>query len=255
MEEAKQAMDTLKQPKKTTEVRVCGKHKCNFTQERLEKFGPYEWVCPDCLEESKEAEKESYLIQNAKNHLSLPKRLQLCTFETYKPKNKEAEKAFKTCQEYVENWPSHGGGLMLGSVGTGKTHLVAAICQALCEKKVYSMMTTVNKIVRNVRSVWNGGKPDITARWHELTTESDIIDAYSSEGLLVIDEIGSQYGTESERIIVNEIINNRYEMMRPTIAIGNVSISEAKDILGERVVDRLKHDGFFLVFDWESYRR
>ena len=72
---------------------------------------------------------------------------------------------------------------------------------------------------------------------------------------MVIDEIGTQYGSESERIIINEIINDRYEMDRQTVLIGNVSFAEAEKILGSRVIDRVKDNGEILFFEWDSFRR
>ena len=135
---------------------------------------------------------------------------------------------------------------MIGGVGTGKTHLAVCICKALCDKGIGCKISTVTKIIREVRSSWKNKTSE---------TEQDIINSYLDPRLLVIDEIGSQYGTDSERITVNEIINDRYEMMLPTILIGNVTMSELTDIMGARVLDRVAHNGMQLVFDWKSYRR
>jgi DNA replication protein DnaC len=248
MELPQEILDMSKPGQKTTEVRVCEKHGSDYFDEvRLEEFGQYFWKCTECIKEDKEKRRKAWAIENAVEQLNLPPRLKTCSFDTYKPVNDNATEILAKCVEYVETWPHNGGGVMLGGVGTGKTHLAAAICSALCQKEVVSHITTVNLIVRDVRSAW-GGKGELT--------EQNIINGYCDYyGLLVIDEIGSQYGSDSERVIVNEIINNRYEQMRPTIAMGNISISDAKSILGERVVDRLKHDGFEFFFEWDSYRK
>lgn len=256
MEIPEETQAMLKQERKTTDPkRYCQKHGCDFVQ--VGKIvGGWEYDCLECRKEAEEKARLKAAILHAHQNLDLPARLKLCNLENYTATTKESKKVKATCQQYINDWPTSGGGLMLGGVGTGKTHLAAAICQAVCDKGISCKMTTVNVIVRDVRSVWGGKKTKVNS-WNgeSEVTEQDIIDAYCDCGLLVIDEIGSQYGSDSERVIVNEIINNRYESMLPTIAMGNLSLTEVKKVLGERVADRLAHDGFLLIFDWESYRK
>ena len=140
-------------------------------------------------------------------------------------------------------------------VGTGKTHLAVSICKELRYKAICCKLTTVNRIIRDVRSCWGGKRKENDWGSDKVITEEAIIERYVDYGLLVIDEIGSQYGSESERIIINEIINDRYEMDAPTVIIGNVSISEANKILGTRVVDRIKDNGNVMFFEWDSHRK
>jgi DNA replication protein DnaC len=71
----------------------------------------------------------------------------------------------------------------------------------------------------------------------------------------VLDEVGVQYGTDAEKQIAFEIINTRYENLRPTIIISNLNAAELTTFIGERVMDRLKENGGrLLVFDWPSHR-
>ena len=39
--------------------------------------------------------------------------------------------------------------------------------------------------------------------------------------LLILDEVGVQFGSETEKMILFEIINGRYEQLKPTIVISN----------------------------------
>ena len=80
------------------------------------------------------------------------------------------------------------------------------------------------------------------------------MEKYCYPGLLIIDEIGVQYGTDSERNILFEVINDRYEDMLPTIMISNLPLNELAPLLGERVVDRMLEGGAVLSFNWPSYR-
>ena len=52
-----------------------------------------------------------------------------------------------------------------------------------------------------------------------------------------------------------EIINTRYERMKPTILISNQSKDELSAFIGERVIDRMNDGGgCTLAFTWDSYR-
>ena len=41
--------------------------------------------------------------------------------------------------------------------------------------------------------------------------------------LLILDEVGVQFGSETEKMILFEIINGRYEQLKPTIVISNLA--------------------------------
>ena len=141
---------------------------------------------------------------------------------------------------------------LIGELGTGKTHLAVSLCKRVCDLGKTAHMTTIPMIIRAVRSSWGGKGTD---QWGSVRSEEDILRDYSQKySLLVIDEIGSQYGSDSEKIIISEIINNRYNNCLPTIIIGNVTFSEAEEYLGKRVIDRIKDGGMILIFDWESHR-
>lgn len=73
--------------------------------------------------------------------------------------------------------------------------------------------------------------------------------------LLILDEVGVQHGSDTEKLILFEIINGRYEAARPTIVISNLDAAGLEQFLGERAFDRLREGGGRLVvFDWESHR-
>jgi DNA replication protein DnaC len=182
----------------------------------------------------------------AKDCLRVPERFSDSDFKGYTICCPSEKIALDAVTEFAKNHKDHTGMIMIGGVGTGKTHLAYATCLQLANDGKMCKMTTVNKIVREVRAAWGG---------HTDETEESIINNMSGLDLLVIDEVGSQYGSDSERIIINEIINDRYDKMVPTIVIGNVTVSELQDILGARVYDRLMEQGKTLSFDWDSHRK
>lgn len=225
---------------------------CETHGEKYKEISFDNYNCVSCLKEKEEKDRLNHQIKDAFCKLNLPKKLDRYSFDNFKQSDKN-KLVLQNCKKYVGSWPDVGGIIMLGGVGTGKTHLAVSICKNLCSRGVYCYLTTTNKIIRSVRSSWGTPKP--TDDWGVVLTEELIIEKYVNHDLLVIDEIGTQYGTESERIIINEIINDRYEMDRPTILIGNVSFSEAEKILGARVIDRVKDNGEVMFFEWDSYRK
>ena len=53
-----------------------------------------------------------------------------------------------------------------------------------------------------------------------------------------------------------EIINKRYEQVKPTIVVSNLLGNDLKAFISERVLDRLRQGGGKLIqFDWQSYRK
>ncbi|PHM45594.1 ATP-binding protein [Xenorhabdus miraniensis] len=183
--------------------------------------------------------------------LNIAPRFAQATFDTYQPQNPEAERNLKTCQGYVQTWADRkagGEGLILcGRQGTGKTHLAVAVCREIATEGGEDVfITTASRIIRAFRRSWNG---------EGGMSEYDTLQFYSERDLLVIDEIGVQYGTESERNILFEVLNNRYEDLLPTILISNLPVTELAQFLGDRTLDRLFQGGTVLAFDWESYRR
>jgi DNA replication protein DnaC len=108
------------------------------------------------------------------------------------------------------------------------------------------LFTTVMRAVRRVKDTWTKGSAE---------TETQAIAAMTYPDLLILDEVGVQFGSEFEKNIMFDVLNERYEKRRPTILLSNLTKDELVGFLGERVYDRMKEDnGKFVAFDWESYR-
>lgn len=106
--------------------------------------------------------------------------------------------------------------------------------------------TTVLRAIRSIKDTWTRGSS---------VSESQAIAALVFPDLLILDEIGVQFGSEVEKTILFDIMNERYEKRRPTILMSNLTPKEVEQYLGERVYDRLREDGGqAIVFDWESER-
>lgn len=69
--------------------------------------------------------------------------------------------------------------------------------------------------------------------------------------------MGIQFGTDTERMILYEILDLRYEAMRPVILTTNITdLKSLEKLLGARIIDRLfEGESKIVFFDWESHRR
>ena len=70
------------------------------------------------------------------------------------------------------------------------------------------------RLTRAVKNCWRNDSEK---------TADDAIEHYASLDLLIVDEVGVQFGSAAEMAILQEIINARYEGILPTILISNLS--------------------------------
>ena len=241
-----------------TERRECprhGSHEAEFF--RITEGGP--WLggkCQKCIDEreawdkenerlEKEAEKKR-ILDDLMWRSGIPKRFKTRTLASYKAGNPGQQRALKIAQKMAESDPADGVSLVFcGKPGTGKTHLACGIALEWIQSMRSATFCTVLAAIRSIKSTYSRDSD---------RTEDEAISALTGVSLLVMDEVGVQLGTEHEKMLVFEIINERYQNMRPTILISNLTQSELTEYLGDRVMDRFRESGAVVAFDWESYR-
>ncbi|ECT1022377.1 AAA family ATPase [Salmonella enterica] len=181
----------------------------------------------------------------------IARRFEGCEFDNYQPVNHDATKNLLACQRYADTWPERlkaGTGIvMTGNCGTGKNHLAVSMVKNIIRNHLASVeITDVMRLTRAVKSTW---------RHNADSTEEEVIERFASLDLLIIDEVGVQFGSPAETTILQEVINTRYESILPTILISNLTFEQLKESIGERIVDRVTDGGKNrLAFGWESYR-
>ncbi len=210
--------------------------------------------CQKCLQ-AEQHDVESALrqlsVESLLDDAGIAPRFQHCEFANYQPVNAAAAKNLASCERYAQSWEAilkAGTGLvMTGSCGTGKNHLAVSMTKRIIRDYLSDVeITDVMRLTREVKSTWRNGSE---------RTETEVLNHYATLELLIIDEVGVQFGTPAELAILQEIVNARYENILPTILISNLTFDQLKAFVGDRIVDRVTDGGCNrLVFDWQSYR-
>lgn len=235
-----------------------------------EKHGDYEasgtklarrevWTrCPTCKAEElaeEQRQKEQRATDLARADLeakleqaAIPTRFLGKTLDNFHADTEAQKHALTVARDYLEDFDSYakrGEGLILsGMPGTGKSHIAGAILQGLLPKRV-GLYTTCMNVIRNVRGTW---------RKDSERSESELLAIYRGVPLLVVDEVGVQYGTDGEQTILFDVLDGRYREMQPTILLTNQDRAGLKQFVGERAYDRLTETARWIPFDWPSYR-
>lgn len=96
-----------------------------------------------------------------------------------------------------------------------------------------------------------------SADWSKLDQyNNDEIAPYRSCSMLVIDDLGTEFADRKEYFLRHLIvlINYRHSQGLRTLITSNFTMAEFKDFVGEKVEDRIRQCGKFVVIDGESYR-
>jgi DNA replication protein DnaC len=214
--------------------------------------------CPDCAEARLAAERQAEADAEAKrrqdtiismmDEANIPARFIGRTFDNYRATTEGQRQALATVREYAETFPKHfkaGTGLVLsGLPGTGKSHLAGAVLQHILPAHV-GLYVTCMAMIRAVRGTW---------RKDSEKSEREMLAMFTDVSLLVLDEIGVQYGTDGEQTIIFDVLDRRYREMKPTILLTNQAKKGFKEFIGERSFDRVVETSRWVPFDWESYR-
>lgn len=217
--------------------------------------------CPVCASEkaaeAKRVQAEIDARVSAENwqrqlrRAGIPERFRDRSLENYVAKTPAQKRALAFAKAYADEFGDvlavGRSAIFIGMLGTGKTHLAAGIAmRVMRDQGKTALFSTVMRMIRTIKDTWRRD-----SEW----TESDAIESFASPDLLVLDEVGVQFGSDAERLLLFDVLNERYERRRPTLLLSNLTAPEVSVYLGERVMDRLREDaGQIVVFDWASHR-
>lgn len=240
-------------------VQACDQHG-EFTSKGERYFGRREvWTgCPACAELARQqqaaadqlaaAQRERERLESFIERAAVPRRFIGRTFDNFNATTPEQQRALDVARGYAETFDQRfkaGHGLVFsGMPGTGKSHLAAAILQVVLPRHT-GLYVTCMGLIRMVRNTW---------RRDSAQSEQDVLNMLAGVDLLVIDEIGVQYGTDGEQTVLFEVLDQRYQDQVPTILLTNQDKDGFKGYVGERSFDRLTETSRWVAFDWASHR-
>ena len=255
-----QSLSALACPKaaKPTRTDSCAAH---GSFEAINFIGRIWSKCPVCSDEETAARKEKEAAEARAaqkgaweeqiGRACIPPRFADRTLKNYVAKTPAQQQALAFATAYADDFDqvlkTGRCAMFVGNIGTGKTHLAAGIALRLMRRDSRCVLfSSVMQAVRSIKETW---------RKDSGMSEAQAIAELVRPDLLILDEVGVQFGSETEKLLMFEVLNERYGARKPTLLMSNLSLEEVKAYLGERIFDRLREDGGEAVaFDWSSHR-
>lgn len=171
------------------------------------------------------------------------------SFDSYIAKDEKQKKALSIAVEYARRvcaFDNPFNLIMVGTTGTGKTHLAHAITNHCILSGRTCATIQLKNLIAEYRASWSD---------KDAPSDRQVIKKYGSMNALVIDEIGLEEATAGEKVAMFEVLDERYNNQLSTVFISNQNADKLKEILGDRIVDRIKEDGCeFIAMKWKSVR-
>lgn len=137
-------------------------------------------------------------------------------------------------EAYVAHFREVGakGYYVNGDVGTGKSHLVAAVTRDLVKKRIIASayFAYVPKFFDEIRN--NFDRP--------VEERDEFMRRVLDCDLLVMDDLGAERTTEWVRDQLGIIIHMRWANQKPVLVTSNKTMEDYREVLGERAYSRLR---------------
>lgn len=160
---------------------------------------------------------------------------------------KQDELAFKQCLAYAQRenlfTEEKNGLLILGTVGTGKTHLAASIANYLVEKGIPTQFGTFIDYLESIKREY-----DAIGQKEELSRLKNTL-------MLVIDDLGKEKWSEWTQQVLFDIVNHRYEYRLPIVVTSNLNPDQLKKYVGEAIYSRLYEMCGYVRMTGANYRQ
>lgn len=237
-------------------------------------FGEHALMCK-CEEEKIRCEKAERIAlgqrlarEQMQKNAGLGKRWSGKTFANFSPRSGQLKAYNVICGWAAAYDPQNttGGLLLCGTVGSGKTHLAAAVANAVIsglriDDREAEEVGKCGKYEKDTTPVIFVSTVDLLSRLRSnfdkksADRDSDLMERVKSVPLLILDDFGAEKGSDwvSERLF--EIIDHRYSEVLPTVLTTNATPEELKKQVGDRTFDRIKEMCAMIGVTGQSYRK
>lgn len=233
----------------------CEKHGDYIEQEKVIAGFTFCTGCPACEKEAEEIEYQEgiRLAQKAERErlesLNIEPMYFSSTLDNFMTGSPEQERALAYASEMVKS--RSGKLVLLGSNGTGKTHLAVGVVRII-GGAIYSMY----EITTRIRASYVSGAKE---------TELEIVDELARIPMLAIDEIGRTKGSDAETNWLSYIVDKRNSRGLPLIIISNKHDRKTcpengcknclENYISEDIMSRLSSDGHLVRLLGKDYRK
>jgi DNA replication protein DnaC len=131
--------------------------------------------------------------------------------------------------------------VLTGPVGSGKTHLAIALLNHWMDTRhLMGRFVSVANLLLRVRSTYQS---------NAVETELAVVQEFGQTPLLVLDDLGAGYKTESQHAesVLLGILDERYRWERRLIVTTNLSESRLEQVLEPRTMSRLRGRARFVA--------
>lgn len=186
-------------------------------------------------------------------YFNSPRRLQGASFDNFVPKTKQQQAALETCQAYdIEKMQTGQGLYLVGTYGTGKSHLSVALVRQLLETNI-----DLFGVRDNNKGIYDPERPEYRGLYCSFFSVVELLDAWrpgsdakkqqgdmlfhraKTDDLVVLDDIGAEKASEWTGDRLYAVVDARYRMQRATIFTSNCTEKELMDTGYGRIVSRI----------------
>ena len=198
----------------------------------------------DRLEAERQRQRELDRVKELASYSLVDERFHESTFDRFVADTPEDQRVLRICRNYVEHFDemldNNAGLLFFGSPGTGKTFAASCIANALMEKRVPVLVTSIVRLTAGVFG------DDLNILLERMNTAR----------LLVLDDFGAERNTEFKAEQIFTVIDARYAAKKPMIITTNLTDFKTEtDVRRRRVYDRIFEVCTPIKMDSESKRR
>lgn len=215
-------------------------------------------VCPICAEEEAKLRQERQFLRASMHKaadivsaflrdegVSVP---DIRSFDDYVPKTDKQRFAKSVCERFANGFLSRvyegkasTGICMIGSYGTGKTHLSTAILDVLRREDVPGIIVRVADLV----DALNADPSKVAKRIGSLAKVS----------CLVLDDLGASTLTDSEQKRIYQILDARLQAKLPTIFTSNLDGEDFARAINGRIVSRIEGSTYKMPIVGPDHRK
>jgi DNA replication protein DnaC len=178
--------------------------------------------------------------------------LKKATFETYIPPSKELVEAKQKVRDFARLFnPNEAKNLLLvGTYGTGKSHLSFAATKFLLDAGFSCLFLSVPKLLTKIKETYNS---------KSKLSEEDLFEYIQQVDLLVLDDLGAEYTNKRNendnwaQTKIFEVVDSRAG--KSTIYTTNLKSADLEAKVNERNFSRILDNTEIIKMNGKDYRR